>query len=319
MRQLALIAVKFAISAILLYFALSRINVSTIGERLTHLDLSWVLAAAAIALLQTALVAIRWQRICLVCGTALPLRQAIRFNFVASFFSQVLPSTVGGDAARIWLLGRMGAGWRKASYSVLLDRFFGLMALTALVTAGLYWSFALIENPVGRIVLVAIGGGSLIGGATFLALAHWPSLTHWMFVRPIADMAVLARQILLSRVSGPFVLLISPLIHLMNALVAWSVARAAAAQLGYVDAFLLVLPVMLIATVPISIAGWGVRESALVIAFSYAGLPENDGLIVSVLLGGVMFATGIIGGIIWLTSSESLRLSAAWKSQPPPA
>ena len=41
---------------------------------------------------------------------------------------------------------------------------------------------------------------------------------------------------------------------------------------------LLVLPVILVATIPISIAGWGVRESAMMVAFSYAGLAETDGL-----------------------------------------
>jgi hypothetical protein len=98
----------------------------------------------------------------------------------------------------------------------------------------------------------------------------------------------------------------------MTAAIAWSLARAVEAQFEFVHALLLVLPVMLIATAPISIAGWGVRESALVLAFSYAGLPETDGLIVSILLGGVMFAVGIIGGIIWLASPESPRISI-WK------
>jgi glycosyltransferase 2 family protein len=65
--------------------------------------------------------------------------------------------------------------------------------------------------------------------------------------------------------------------------------------------------VMLIVTIPISVAGWGVRESALVLAFFYAGLPESDGLLVSVLMGGAMFAVGIIGGLVWLLGTDSLK------------
>ena len=57
-------------------------------------------------------------------------------------------------------------------------------------------------------------------------------------------------------------------------------------------------------TIPISIAGWGVRESALVLAFFYAGLPESDGLLVSVLMGGAMFAVGILGGLVWRVGSD---------------
>jgi hypothetical protein len=47
---------------------------------------------------------------------------------------------------------------------------------------------------------------------------------------------------------------------------------------------------------------------------------ESDGLIISVLLGLVTFAIGVIGGIAWLANPENSRLSAAWKAQlPPPA
>jgi uncharacterized membrane protein YbhN (UPF0104 family) len=317
MRQLALIGVKIAISAALLYFAMSRIDLGSIGERLNRLDWIWIAAALAILVLEVGLVAIRWRRVVERCGAAMSGLQAFRFNMIAMFFGQVLPSTVGGDAARIWMLARTGAGWRAASYSVLVDRFFGVLGLAVVVVAGLYWSFALIANPVGRLVLLAIGLGSLAAAAAFLAVGYWPSLARWKYTRPVSDMAVLARRLLFSRADGPLIAASSVVVHLMTAAVAWSIARAVAARLGYLDAVLLVLPVMLIATLPISIAGWGVRESALVIAFSYAGLPESDGLIVSVLLGLVTFAVGVIGGIVWLVSRESPRLASAWNAETP--
>jgi len=319
MRQLVLIAVKLAISAALLYFAISRMNFSSIGDRFNRLELSWIMIAFAIALLQTCIVAFRWQRVAQVCAAELSSSQALRFNLIAAFFNQVLPSTVGGDAARIWLLARTGAGWWKATCSVLLDRFIGVLALAVFVAASLYWSFALIENQAGRIVLLVTGLGSIAGGAAFLALGRWRWLEQWSATRRLAEMAALARQILFSRGVSLMIVIMSLLVHVMTAAIAWSLARAVEAQFEFVHALLLVLPVMLIATAPISIAGWGVRESALVLAFSYAGLPETDGLIVSILLGGVMFAVGIIGGIIWLASPESLRISAAWKPehQPP--
>jgi hypothetical protein len=60
--------------------------------------------------------------------------------------------------------------------------------------------------------------------------------------------------------------------------------------------------VLLVATVPISIAGWGVRESSMVVAFGYAGLAQSDGLTLSILFGLVSFAVGAIGGVIWIAS-----------------
>jgi uncharacterized membrane protein YbhN (UPF0104 family) len=304
MRQVVLIAAKLSVSAALLYFAVSRMNFASIGDRLNRLELGWIAAAMGLALLQTGVAAIRWQRVALTCGAALPPGQAFRFNLIASFFNQVLPSTIGGDAARIWLLARAGAGWKKATYAVLLDRFIGVLALTAMVAVGLYWSLGLIKNPAGQLMLVVIGLGGLAAGAAFLLLGHWRQLDRWRLTRRLAEMAVLARQMLLSRSSGPPIVILSLLIQVMTALIAWSLARAVAAQFEFVHALLLVLPVMLIATIPVSIAGWGMREGAMVLAFSYAGLAEVDGLIVSVLIGAVMLAVGVTGGLVWLGGSE---------------
>ena len=179
MRKWALFALKFAVSAALLYFAIRRIQIDTIGERLNQLAPGWLILAIAIGLLQTGLGAVRWQRIASLCGAAMPQSQAIRFGMIAAFFNQVLPSTVGGDAARIVLAARAGNGWRKATYSVLLDRFIGLLVLAMIVTAGLYWSFGLIANPIGRLVLLAVGLGSLAAAAAFLALGSLPLLQRW--------------------------------------------------------------------------------------------------------------------------------------------
>ena len=59
MRQLVLIAAKLTVSVALLYFALSRMNFASIGSRLNRMELGWLAAAMAIALLQTGVSAIR--------------------------------------------------------------------------------------------------------------------------------------------------------------------------------------------------------------------------------------------------------------------
>ena len=53
--------------------------------------------------------------------------------------------------------------------------------------------------------------------------------------------------------------------------------------------FQLLPPVMLITMLPISIAGWGVREATMGLAFGYAGLLPNEGLNISLLFGAVSF------------------------------
>jgi len=67
---------------------------------------------------------------------------------------------------------------------------------------------------------------------------------------------------------------------------------------------------MVAASLPISFAGWGVRESAMLAAFSYAGLPNSDGLLVSILFGAGSFIIGAIGGMAWAFGSNRIRLQS---------
>jgi hypothetical protein len=57
----------------------------------------------------------------------------------------------------------------------------------------------------------------------------------------------------------------------------------------------------------ISIAGAGVREGAMMLASSYAGLADSDGLIISILFGLVNLMIGVIGGIVWVASGYQWR------------
>jgi hypothetical protein len=156
--------------------------------------------------------------------------------------------------------------------------------------------------------LVLIGFGALAGAAVFLSLGaqHLRVIERWWFTRHLAAASRLAWRLCRSA-AGARVAALSFAIHLVTVLAAWGAARAAHASVDFTHVLFLFLPVTLVATVPISIAGWGVRESAMVLAFSYAGLAEGDGLIVSILYGATTLAVGAIGGIVWIASGFRWR------------
>src|SRR5205807_9680832 len=81
-------------------------------------------------------------------------------------------------------------------------------------------------------------------------------------------------------------------------------SRSIAAPANFEQVFLLIPPIMLITMMPISIAGWGVREATMMVAFGYAGLAQTDGTVVSILFGAVYFIVGALGGLVWIFSAE---------------
>jgi uncharacterized membrane protein YbhN (UPF0104 family) len=65
---------------------------------------------------------------------------------------------------------------------------------------------------------------------------------------------------------------------------------------------------MLLAAAPISIAGWGVRESVMIVAMALVGAPEAGSLGLSLVYGVIMILIGLVGGVLWLVNSD-LRVS----------
>jgi len=317
MRRLALFLLKLGVTGSLLYLALSRANTGMLVERVGRLDLAWIAAGVGIALLQTVPSGWRWAMLANRCGASLPFGDAVRFSLVGTFFNQVLPSTIGGDAARVLLLARSGAGWRAATYSVLLDRFAGVFVLAILVSGLLPWSLALIPQSLARWALLAVGVGSLAGALLFLSLAslHWPWLARWSAFRHLIEMSRLAQGILRSPHDAARLLGVSIFIHMMSASIVWSAAKAIAAPIEFVHVLLLGLPTMLITTIPISVAGWGVRETAFLFAFSFVGVPEDSGVLVSLLYGSILFILGAIGSLAWFFEPRRAALSAGVPQQ----
>ncbi len=312
MQRILLILLKIAVSGGLLYLALSKIDLGNLWSRLNANSIGWLVLAACIIVFQIFLAAVRWREITARCDAPLTLGQATRFNLVGTFFNQVLPSSIGGDAVRIWLVKNTGAGWRNATYSVFVDRAIGLIALALLIAGSLPWSYSLIADVQGRIALTAVDLIALVGGLGFLVLGQlkWPFLKRWWLTHHPYQCSIIAGQTLFNARSGPKVALLSLSIHALTAAVGWCVVQSIKAPIAPYQIFLLIPPVVIVTMLPIAIAGWGVRETAMMVAFGYADLPSQDGINISLLFGAVTFAVGLLGGLVWILSPEKSAQTA---------
>jgi glycosyltransferase 2 family protein len=306
MRRILLSAIKILVSAALLYLALRKANFADLAARIDLASAGWLGLAIALTFLQIFIGVLRWRIVGAECGAPLPIRQAMRYNVIGTFFNQTLPSSIGGDAVRLWLVARAGAGWRAATYSIFVDRAIGLIALAVTIVASLPWSYRLIADEYGRSALALIDFAALAGGAGFLVLGAlpWPWLRRWWGTHHLHACAVIANRVIFSRRNEPKIALLSLLVHFLAVVIAWCVVQSIAAPVSFGQTFLLIPPVMLITMLPISIAGWGVREATMGLAFGYAGLMTNEGINISLLYGAVSFIVGAVGGLVWIFSAE---------------
>ena len=312
MRRMLLLLGKTTISILLLYFSLRWVNVGAVTDRLSRLQPGWMVIAIFLLIAQVAFLAARWQKIATACGANLDFGPALQLSFIAVFFNQVLPSTIGGDGARIWFFARKGAGWARATYSVLLDRIVGLLVLALIVIVCLPWTMKLIHDPIARTGLLLVGFGAVVAAVIFVLIGtrfqHW--LERWVLLRHLSAASKVATTLCSSPRSIGYVIACSIAVHLITIVSAWCCVKAIAAPVSFEQVLMLLPPVLMISTIPVSIAGWGVRESSMIAAFAFAGLAESDGLTLSVLFGAACFVVGLAGGIVWILSVTRVRPAA---------
>ncbi|WP_256808389.1 MULTISPECIES: lysylphosphatidylglycerol synthase transmembrane domain-containing protein [unclassified Bradyrhizobium] len=311
LKQAVLFSVKLLLSIAVLVYIARGLDLHALRTHLVSVDPFLFVLALALIFVQTFALNGRWELIMRALGVSLDWLAGWRILMISLWFNQVLPSSVGGDAVRMWLLRQRGVQWPEAVKGVAADRFTALIGLIVLMVAGLPFLMSRVSN---QAAILAIGGLTLAGVAGTVVLLTLDRLPKRLIAFPAIESFVrfgtLVRFLLLQSEHRGLLFGSALLIHLVTAAACYALARGVGAQLSVVDAAVLIPPVILLTAVPISISGWGVREGAMVACLGLAGVPSEEALSVSILLGAVSVLIGLAGGVIWLASPERGSYSA---------
>lgn len=295
--------VKFAVSAVLIWLLVRGFDTHTLLDQLANVRLGGLLVATALLASLSAIQAWRWSAIVDAIGQAMSFLRSWQIIFIGLFFNQTLPSAIGGDAVRMWRAYKTGIGVAPAVHSVMLDRLSALAALVLMASAGLPAIFRLMAGDPARWAVPVLIVGGLGGFSVLMTLDRLPrGWRRWRVAQAAAGLSADARRVLLRPRTAAPVIAVSVVIQLGVALTVYLLAGAAGVEAGLVDCLILVPPVLLVSMVPISIAGWGVREGAMVTAFGFVGVAADQAFVLSVLFGLVIMVVGLPGGLVWLLS-----------------
>jgi uncharacterized membrane protein YbhN (UPF0104 family) len=89
-------------------------------------------------------------------------------------------------------------------------------------------------------------------------------------------------------------------IHLFSVIAVIVIVEGLGVNLSWGGTMLIIPFITLLMVVPISIAGWGVREGGMVVGLGYLGVVPEEALVLSILYGFSMLLIALPGGIGWL-------------------
>jgi uncharacterized membrane protein YbhN (UPF0104 family) len=262
-----------------------------------------LIATAVLTMLwANVIVGLRWHLVLRAAAPSPGLVSLIKIISVGLFFNQVLPTGVGGDAVRAWRLRKLGTGLGDAIRSILLDRACGYLVLVLVYAASLPSLLHLLPEPAQRGGAAAVLGAAVFGLLALVLFDRLPRpILRLRLVAPLAELSRESRRLFADPGRCGAVLGLSALTIGLTIVAFKLVADGVGVRLSLWSWTMIVPPVTLIQLMPVSLAGWGVRELVLVVALASFGVRAESALATSVLWGLCSIFIGIPGGLIWLT------------------
>lgn len=306
LRGFGNLAAKLLVSGGLLYWLLSRSDLETFAGLVQRAD-PWLFAAATgCFVLSNALGACQWYVLLRVQQLAISLRQAVVLYWVGVFFNNILLGNVGGDAMRIYDVRRLTGATSGGAAATFMDRFIGLFS-TCSLALGACAVVAEVRRPglvsllasvwVALVVVLAMGLSRRLGSAVQV-------LVDRLLPAPIANVvSSLRASVVLYRHRVPLLLGVwglSLAVQFLRIFVYWVAGAAVGLWVGLRYYVGFQPAAAIVAALPISVGGLGVREGILVQLFRGVGADSAQTFAMSLLGYAAGIAASLLGGIAFL-------------------
>ena len=309
------LAIKGLLTAVLLWAAFTTVEVDAVATLLRGINVWWALAALCMTGMIIVADAILLSVVMRIFDRRVSGRTAMLYSLVGWFFSNVAPSTVGGDIFRGIQLSRVGTPVRAAVRVILAIRLLSLATLVVVMSAGFPLALGLVHDQRD---IVLLGAVLIISAAALLAIYllaefRWsfPALDRWAVVDKLKTVSRDFQSFLRPSgvVAGAWLSSGAQHVFRVGALVC--LAAGLGLAIPFELLFALTPAALLVAMVPVSFGGWGVRELTFVYFLGSAGVSAEAALSLSVAYGLLRIFVGAIGGVTWvLIGEEHFRVDA---------
>lgn len=298
--KVPLTTLKLLLSVALFAWLFTKIDVNRFIGIAVQAAPVYIFAGALLFVAQALLAGLRWQRIVLRLGGQLPIRQAVHWVFVGQFFNQALPTSIGGDAIRIWQLHRHGAAPGQAFASVAVERSSGLLILGLMISASLPWVDTG-PNAHLRWLLALLGPVLLLGLAGFCAGERLIKLLPVKaLVGPATALASAFKKVAASGLALTELVILGALSALAGIAAAWAIGLGIGIDLPFLPYIVFIGGTALVSVLPISLGGWGLREITMVGFLGTAGVNTEQALTLSIIWGVLPLAVSLPSGLMFL-------------------
>jgi uncharacterized membrane protein YbhN (UPF0104 family) len=274
MNQKIKLLIKILLTGAALWFVLHKVDIERLKESLQSADSIWLFVAFILFNLSKIASSFRLNIYFKAIGLKLTEKYNLTLYYVGMFYNLFLPGGIGGDGYKIYLLNKhYKKGIKPLFQAVLLDRLSGLFALAF---------YALVLFAFSDYVELIGDWAKLL--SFFIAILLFPTAyfaTKWFFINFIKCF----NQTL-------FWGFVVQLLQLLSALAIIKSLYIGDLNLEYLTLFLVS---SVVAVLPLTIGGVGVRELTFLYGLEYIGEDPNLGVTFSLLFFIITAISSLIG------------------------
>lgn len=231
--------------------------------------------------------------------------------WVGLFFNNLLPSSIGGDAVRVAMVGRQTGKPAIAASSVVMER---VVATLALALVGFSASFFVtVRLPYVQaafavlcVISLMLMGLLLAGGVPRFCAGSDHRFCVLLRRFMAAGEKVRAKPGLLGAC-----FLWSVIFQLSNVAVNYVLLQGLALQtVGLWDVLVIVPATAVLAMIPVGINGYGLREGGYITLLAAYGVDSASAFSVSILFAFLVSACSLWGGLVWLRRGKGEQVYA---------
>ncbi|NEO30243.1 MAG: flippase-like domain-containing protein [Symploca sp. SIO3C6] len=309
-KHLILTTTKCSVAVALLFWVLRKTNLTEIFLAAKDTNIPLLMAALFIYFLSYYIRSHRWRLLLRAQGVNASIPDLLKSYMVGIFFSNFLPSTLGGDAVRVYDAWQLGASKSRAVATVIVDRFLGLLGLMLFAVGSLLFAQQLgVHLPslqlwllLGAMLvfllvwMLLVPSRQMVKLIIKMRLPLWQNLQQKLINIIKAFLVFRNYQAVLSMSLGLSLMVqISVIVHY------YLIAKALNLPVTLQIFFLIVPLVTVIMVLPISINGIGLRENAFVLLLGTfaSGISRPEAIAFSWLAYGIVIIQGLLGGIVY--------------------
>ncbi len=302
---------KIAVSVVLLTYMAHRFGLGAIAESIRSAHPLYLIYALLVFIASGVLGAVQWGILLRFHGIHPGFSGTVSRYFMGLFFNYILPGFVGGDVVRVYHASKVSGRTTRAFSSTLADRVIGLLVLV-LFSLGAFMLMP--SGPADDIFPVALVMFLILAGficvfrvhslGTFFGRVFGRFIPHGISEK-IGAVYREMHELTRSPATLAAVFATSFVIQFTRITVHFLCGKAVGIELGFAY-FALFVPLMeIVASLPISVGGVGVRETMGVTLFSTVGVGTSDVVVYSLLATLVGFIGSIPGGIAFALKKSS--------------